>query len=978
MKKRFFAALLFGLAFVLCIVCFSSSAEVANAITYGSGYSAVLYNNTNGLPTSAVNAMVQTEEGFIWVGSYSGLIRYDGNTFYRYDSSTGVSSVVSLKVDTKNRLWIGTNDNGVFVLKDEVFRSYEKKDGLRSLSVRAVEEDNDGNMLIATTMGMAYVDTNDVMHTIDDSQINQEYVCELSKDVRGVIYGVTMKGAIFTIEGLTVTSFYGDISEYGTIKTVYPDPNHAGYVYVGTDSSTILHLALSDKQHAQTMSVAPQSGVRAIKQLANGTLWIAADDGIGYFDDGIYQSLGDLPMNNSVEHIVLDFEQNLWFTSSRQGLMKIVANRFHSLIDLSPRVVNTTYRLNDVYYFGTDDGLVVLDKDLAPINNNISTLLGAIRIRSIRKDSHGNLWFGTGQLGVVRYDQATDSYTIFDESKNLAHKHARTIHEMSDGRIAVTTKAGVNVIQNDQVTALYNRDSGINNLEILCLEEGPNGEIYAGSDGDGIYVIAQDGRVTRLGRENGLLSEVILRMKRDPETPGLYWIVTGNSIAYMQNGAITSVTQFPYANNFELFFDRHGRVWILSSNGIYVVQKSALLQNQKIDYEFYDISCGLHGAATANSFSYLDESGNLLISSSVISVVNINDTEEASKSIKLSAPYVEADGKYIPVVNGKVTLPASCKKVKIGAYAFNYSLSNPHLTYRLEGFDDHATTILSREMTPVTYTNLTGGTYTFTLSVTDTMTGNVVQTLSIEITKEKKLTEKAWFWVIIALIGAASIIAVAVLISKKKTNKLLKKQEQNRVLINEMTSVFASCIDMKDAYTNGHSHRVAKYTAMIAEKLGRPKETVEDYYRIALLHDIGKIGIPDNILNKPGRLTDEEFAVMKSHSSQGYDILKEISIAPELAIGAGYHHERQDGKGYPHGVSKDEIPEVAQIIAVADTFDAMHSTRPYRKQMPLQDIAAEIKRVSGTQLNETYAGVLLQLIDEGVFDNDTPPTNNEQ
>ena len=102
---------------------------------------------------------------------------------------------------------------------------------------------------------------------------------------------------------------------------------------------------------------------------------------------------------------------------------------------------------------------------------------------------------------------------------------------------------------------------------------------------------------------------------------------------------------------------------------------------------------------------------------------------------------------------------------------------------------------------------------------------------------------------------------------------------------------------------------------------------------------------------------------------------KEISIAPELAIGAGYHHERQDGKGYPHGVSKEEIPEVAQIIAVADTFDAMHSTRPYRKQMPLSDIAAEIKRVSGTQLNETYAGVLLKLIDEGVFDNDTPPAN---
>lgn len=172
---------------------------------------------------------------------------------------------------------------------------------------------------------------------------------------------------------------------------------------------------------------------------------------------------------------------------------------------------------------------------------------------------------------------------------------------------------------------------------------------------------------------------------------------------------------------------------------------------------------------------------------------------------------------------------------------------------------------------------------------------------------------------------------------------------------------------MKDKYTNGHSSRVAEYTAMLTKELGYDEDIVEQYYNIALMHDIGKIGVPPEVLNKPGKLTDKEFAIIKSHSALGYNTLKDISIMPELAIGAGSHHERPDGKGYPKGLKGDEIPRVAQIIAVADTFDAMYSDRPYRKRMNFDKVVSIMREVRGTQLQDDVVDAFLRLVDKGVM-----------
>ena len=160
---------------------------------------------------------------------------------------------------------------------------------------------------------------------------------------------------------------------------------------------------------------------------------------------------------------------------------------------------------------------------------------------------------------------------------------------------------------------------------------------------------------------------------------------------------------------------------------------------------------------------------------------------------------------------------------------------------------------------------------------------------------------------------------------------------------------------------------MAHYTEMLAREMGCDDETVEKYHNIALMHDIGKVGIPDSVLNKPGKLTDEEFSLIKSHTSRGHDVLQTISLMPEIAIGAGLHHERPDGKGYPLGLKGDEIPLVAQIISVADCFDAMYSNRPYRSRMNFDKVVSIIKEVSGTQLSARVVDAFLRLVEKGEF-----------
>ena len=193
---------------------------------------------------------------------------------------------------------------------------------------------------------------------------------------------------------------------------------------------------------------------------------------------------------------------------------------------------------------------------------------------------------------------------------------------------------------------------------------------------------------------------------------------------------------------------------------------------------------------------------------------------------------------------------------------------------------------------------------------------------------------------------------------------VFEKTRENEELFIHVVESLADAIDAKDNYTKGHSGRVAQYAKEIAQRYGYDEKQQELIFMMGLLHDVGKIGVPDEVINKRGRLTDEEFNRIKVHPVIGHKILSNIRKMPELADGARCHHERYDGNGYPEGLKGENIPEKARIIAVADAYDAMTSNRSYRGVLPQEKVRAEIEKGKGSQFDPRFADIMLEMIDD--------------
>ena len=980
MKRILLGTLLFF--FTLALGFTQGVANVPVDQSFLSDYVSKNWTTEDGLPGMTITTVIQDKKGYIWIGTYDGLVRFDGVEFTTYsrsiDEKYDFASVRSLYQSSDESIWIGHNDEGITRLSPNgEIKKYTTSDGLVNNKVNLICEDQENNIWVGTASGVCYIKPNDeivIPEDVNGLNLDKIIVASMYCDTGGRVWVSTgIANEIFVYENKKFIRFTG-IKSVKNPAVRFITQDSTGAFWFGVDPHYSVRIKNGEENlfnlgHSHNQG----TGVSQIIQDRNGNHWFGMDSGITIIHNGTYTYLDKRNglSDDIISTILEDNEGNIWIGFDRGGLRKISRGKF-STVSMETSVNAICEDKNrQLTWIGTDNG-VYCYKDHQFIQNKLTEITKGCRVRHIAFTKDDELLISSysdyPQICVSKDDQMK----IWKTSDGISAK-TRVAIKTSSGDYYLGTTAGLTIIHKDGQIRTLTRNDGLLNHYIMWLYEDNKNQIWVGTNGGGIHILKDEEIIKHYStdeKEGGLAGNVIFKILNNNDS---IWIGTGTGLSkYMPEtdsfANITSRNGIGTDSVFQMICDYTNTVWMTTNKGVFSaslveMEEVVLGIREKINVKYYGASDGLlTSGVTSTSLSEKDSYGRIWFT--LVDGFSIYDPIKAEQ--KTSAPpalfqQYTIDEETFDFKKDEIVLAPGSKRLSLKFTALSYiSPENLKFRYKLEGFDSkYSEWTFVRS---ISYTNLKPGTYNFVVQCQNSE-GAISVPTEIKIVKHPYVWQRFWFWIIVGII----IVCLAVLFVQMRFKTIKAKAEEESKFNKAIIGAFANCVDGKDPYTNGHSLRVAKYTRMLAKKLGENPETVEKFYNIAILHDIGKIGIPDAILQKPGKLTDEEFTIMKSHAQRGYEILKDVQIQEDLAAGAHHHHERFDGKGYPDRLAGENIPWVARIIAVADTFDAMSSTRPYRNKLPEDFIINEIKNCAGAQFDPRVVEKFIELYDEGAF-----------
>lgn len=939
-------------------------------------YVRTVFNERSGLPTGEANDVLQTADGYVWVGSYGGLIRYDGSEFRNF-STEGIlpsSSVRMLFEDSAGRLWIGTNDAGVFVYENGSITQPDGQPRDTFLCVRGFAESADGVIYACSNSGIAEINGG-VMRVYDVPELSGQTVYSVAADKFGRVWGAESSGGCAVLSGGELVQIVPGDTFLGDGESVYCVATGSdGDVWLGSAGDKIARLSFDSESLESGVSVQLFTAENVIthnsmRMMDDGAMTVSGLHGFGIiYPDGTIKEFSESEGAVSLNSAYIDYEGNIWLASTSEGIVRYSVGCYstpNDAAELDGIALNSVAVSGGLKYIGTDSGVIVCGEDWQRQDCPLIEMLDGIRVRHIIADSKGRIWAASySDTPVLMYDPANGEIVSYSSKDGLAGDRARTLLELRDGAIAVGTQNGVSFIADGKVESF----SDFEYPAILSLLETDSGSLFAGSDGGGIYELKEGGEVVSHSFDSGLSEGVVLRMLKDTEGDG-YFISAGSSLYYMENGSFRKLDALEKgAGSIFDFYLIDGTLWLLQNNGILAADRADLLSGGTGNPVTYGFEYGLSGSLNANTWHCLYGGKLYLATRNGVSVFGFTAPENELPKVIISS--VVVDGTVYDHPEDMV-IPSGAQRVTINFAALSFTDTTRFAVgYRLDGFDDEEVVLCGVKSDSVSYTNLSGGRYEFSMRVIDPddPDGKSGGSCSLEIRKNKKLVEHPLFWVCAAFALMAIAMGSITPISAAKLKLAQRRQREYQDILEQSLLTFAGTIDAKDKYTNGHSIRVARYSRELAKRMGMSPQEQEHIYYVALLHDIGKIGIPDHILNKPGKLDPEEREVIQTHPKIGADILKNFTALNGISEGAKFHHERYDGGGYCEGRAGEDIPLVARIIGVADTYDAMSSERCYRKPLSKEIIESELKNGSGSQFDPKIVPHMMEMIEDGTAD----------
>ena len=800
MKKIFLS---FFISIFIVLSLFSQSAAKGNVDqAFLNDYVCRNWTTSEGLPGMTVTAILQDKKGYIYFGTYDGLVRFDGVEFVNFnrtlDSKYDFTAVRSIFQDSKENIWVGHNDEGVTCFKKngEIIK-YTTKDGLPHNSVRAICEDLEHNIWFGTVSGVCYFSESHefiVPEGFSDSALDVIQVSKLYCDTAGRIWiSTAVENGLFVYSNKKIERFTGITKiKNPSVNEVTQDKTGAFWFGVAP------HYAVRIKDTEETVynighDHTEGTVVNGIMQDTNGNYWFAGDSGITIIHNGnyTYYDKRNGIADDYINEIFQDREGNIWLAYNRGGIEKMSQGKFRT-IDL-PIAVNVICedKGRNVTWLGADDGLYCY-KDNQFKENKITDVFKGVRIRDINLTKDGELLVSCySSLSFVRIS-AQDEISLMTVEDGLVGSKCRVAIQTSSGDYYIGTTQGLTVIEmgSGKITQIT-RAEGLENEFIMAIFEDKAGQIWVGTDGGGVFVLQNKKIVNHFTSSEGLAGNVIFKISYliDDEL----WITTGTGVSKYnaENESFSNLNAasgFGVDGIFQMLCDYTQTVWMTSNKGVISASLSEMEEvvsgkKDRFNVKVYGNSDGLiTGGVTATSVSMYDSFGRVWFT--LIDGFAIYDPVKSGKN--QHAPEIEIQEYAIDNVKYDFTgediiLSPSAKRLSIKFTGLSFISSEQiNFCYKLNGFEDDYSQWSN--LRNISYTNLKPGTYEFFVKSRNADEVESELLVPIKIIKKPYIWQLAWFWIMngIIVVSFVALIIWLKLCSMKRYQKELEKKVEER------------------------------------------------------------------------------------------------------------------------------------------------------------------------------------------------------
>lgn len=968
---------------IFSMLAFALPANIVNDNT--AKYFKLYYNTKNGLPDDMVYDIATTADGYMWFATASGLVRYDGETFVLMNKYTNsdflAADIRCFFVDSNNNLWIGTDNDGVICKTASENKQFVNSDYLSSCSVKDIDQLNDGTVVVATSNGLFFVDQSGKIKELEnpDNIYIQAKTITVNKNTNELVC-ITETGKVITVINqkiVKVEDFKN--AENGYINCAYYLRDR---IYrIGTSKGVIIDVDLDADKKDWTVIKTSFSSIDRIYLDNNGSCLVIGNEGIGCIDSKNKYTESSYFNGVKANAVSLDFQGNYWFSLNGEGLLQMGKSAFldvneeYSLQDCS---VNCVFKHENILYIGTNNGLICVDENSGKeVSNDLTATLEGKQVNDIKLTLENRIVVATDEDGVYAYggSKGLKQYTKKD---HLVSDSINTICVMQDYYVGLGYNDGLGVDVNMELVKDFNEENGVAGNVVRIFYNDLTDELLVGTESNGGYRISKGGKVIPFGNTFNGTGSIIKAMLKSNDRKGL-WLGCGSTLYYCDSEFVRHpISKLHLTHSIlDLFHDTEGKLWIITSDRIIVADENNLISaDEELKVDVLSGEDGLVSDVIAKAYNFMDDKGMLyLCTNSGVLKINTKDYKIRRSSPRLAINSVIADGKKIACENDVISLNSDVDRLVISTSAISFYIDrNYKLLYKLNSAENYSTVELN-ETNEIVYTNLNGGEHTLQIKLIDSNTNDVLSKKDIVINKEYNVVEVKLFKMFAVFVVALLIAPLIYLFLSYRIYRNKKKHKRSLAIAEQAMHSFAKTIDAKDPYTKGHSERVAEYSVEIAKRYGVAEERLSDLYYAALLHDIGKIGIPDSILKKPGKFTDEEYEIMKTHTTVGAEILSDMPVIKNIQYGARDHHERYDGTGYPRGISGNLISFEGRVIGAADAYDAMTTLRGYNSTFTHEQIIKEYQDKAGKQFDPKIAQIVIEMIEDGYF---APPEENTE